>query len=339
MVHSTTHQPSPQLFFETVNAYQRTEALKTGIELDVFTSIGKGAATPAALALKTGASERGLRILCDYLTIIGFLTKQNESYGLTLDSSVFLDRRSPACVASAVGFLSTPALTAMFRDLPAAVRKGGTTMSEAGSMEPEHPMWVDFARSMAPLMTMSAEFIAGLVGAGAGRPCKVLDVAAGHGAFGIAIAKHNPIAQIYATDWAAVLEVAKENALAAGVADRHHTIPGSAFDVELGGDYDLVLLTNFLHHFDAPTNEKLLRRLHAALKPGGQVATLEFVPNDDRVTPPMSAAFSLMMLGSTAHGDAYTFRELEQMFHNAGFSRSTLHPLPPGDPSIVLSLK
>src|SRR6185436_8703132 len=115
-----------------------------------------------------------------------------------------------------------------------------------------------------------AEFIAGLVAAGEGRKCKVLDIAAGHGIFGITIARHNPNAEIYAVDWASVLEVAKENAQAIGVAARHHTIPGSAFDVDLGDGYDVALLTNFLHHFDPPTNEKLLRRIHAAMATGGQ---------------------------------------------------------------------
>jgi hypothetical protein len=69
MSHSApTQQPSPELFFETVNAFQRTAALNSAIELDLFTAIGEGARTPAALAVRCKASERGMRILCDYLT-------------------------------------------------------------------------------------------------------------------------------------------------------------------------------------------------------------------------------------------------------------------------------
>ena len=70
-------------------------------------------------------------------------------------------------------------------------------------------------------------------------------------------------------------------------------LPGSAFDVEYGGPYDAILLTNFLHHFDVPTCVGLLKKVRAALKPGGVAATLEFVPNEDRVSPPMAAAFAL----------------------------------------------
>ena len=101
--------------------------------------------------------------------------------------------------------------------------------------------------------------------------------------------------------------------------DRYEMLPGSAFDVEFGGPYDVVLLTNFLHHFDKPTNVELLKKVRAALKPGGRAATLEFVPNADRVSPPMPAAFAMTMLTSTADGDAYTFAELAAMYAEAGF--------------------
>ena len=111
------------------------------------------------------------------------------------------------------------------------------------------------------------------------------------------------------------------------------------FDVEYGSGYDLVLLTNFLHHFDVPTCETLLRKVHTALADGGRAVTLEFVPNEDRVTPPDAAGFSMMMLTTTPSGDAYTFTELERMAANAGFSRSALHPLPPTIEQVVISEK
>jgi ubiquinone/menaquinone biosynthesis C-methylase UbiE len=332
-------QPSPQLFFQTINAHQQTEALKAGIELEVFTAIGEGNTTAAAIAKRCGASERGTRILCDYLTIMGMLTKENNSYGLTLDSSVFLDKRSPTYLGGATEFLCSPMLTAGSKDIAGAVRRGGTTMENDGTLGPDNPVWVKFARAMAPMMMMPAQLMAKLVDPQGDRKLKILDIAAGHGLYGLAFATKNPQAEIVGLDWAAVLEVAKENAKKAGVGDRYSTIEGSAFDVDLGTGYDLVLLTNFLHHFDPPTCEALLHRVHSALAEGGRAVTLEFVPNDDRVTPPEAATFSLMMLASTPSGDAYTFAELERMFANAGFSRSTVHPLPPSIQTAVISEK
>src|ERR1043166_2984927 len=92
----TSKQPSPALIFDTLNAYQRTQAIKTAIELEFFTAIGEGKTTAKEIAERCGASERGTRIICDFLTIIGFLTKQDNKYALTADSAMFLDKRSPA---------------------------------------------------------------------------------------------------------------------------------------------------------------------------------------------------------------------------------------------------
>ena len=334
-----TQQPSPQLFFQTINAHQRTEALKAAVELEVFTAIAEGNQIAADIAKRVGAAERGVRILCDNLCIMGFLTKSGDQYQLTPDSAFFLDKRSPAYIGGATEFLLTPMLTAGFESLTEAVRKGGTAISEEGTVSADNPIWVKFARGMAAMMMMPSQQIAKLIDPQADKPLKVLDIAAGHGMFGIAFALNNPNAEIVAIDWSNVLQVASENAQKMGVGDRHRLIEGDAFDVDFGNDYDIVLLTNFLHHFDPPTNETLLRKVHAALKPDGRAVTLEFVPNDDRISPPETAGFSLVMLAGTKAGDAYTFAELDKMLTNAGFKRSTIHPLPPGFQQVVISEK
>jgi len=163
----------------------------------------------------------------------------------------------------------------------------------------------------------------------------VLDIAAGHGLFGIHVAKKSPAAEIHAVDWPAVLEVARENAESAGVSKRLNLIPGSAFEVEFGDGYDVALLTNFFHHFDKATCVGLMKKVHRALRPGGRALTLEFVPNDDRVTPPQPGAFAFIMLNTTPSGDAYTFTEYQEMFREAGFEKSEVHQ-PPGLPQSVI---
>jgi ubiquinone/menaquinone biosynthesis C-methylase UbiE len=330
--------PSPQLFFETANAFQRTEALKAAIELELFTAIAEGKQTAEDIGARCKASPRGTRILCDFLVVHGFLTKQANRYALTRDSAVFLDKGSPAYLGSALRFLLLPDTIEGFRHLAEAVRKGGSAI-ERHIVTPENPIWVEFARSMAPLMTMPAELLAKMLKAGDGQQWKVLSLAVGHGLYDITLARHNPNAEVWAVDWANVLEVARENAAGAGVAGRYHTIPGSAFEVEYGNNYDLALVVNFLHHFDLTTCEKVLRKVHAALKPGGRVVIVEFVPNEDRVSPPLPATFSLIMLAETPAGDAYTFKELQRMLSNSGFRSSKLHPLPPTFFNVVIGTK
>jgi 2-polyprenyl-3-methyl-5-hydroxy-6-metoxy-1,4-benzoquinol methylase len=156
--------------------------------------------------------------------------------------------------------------------------------------------------------------------------------------FGLAIARKNPNAEITAVDWPSVLQVAEQNAERFGVKNRFKKMSGSAFEVDFGKDYDVVLFTNFLHHFDIPTCEQLTRKAHASLKPGGKLAILEFIPNDDRVSPPQ-ATFALTMLISTPAGDAYTFAELQSICKNSGFSKVERHDLLPTPQSLVVATK
>jgi 2-polyprenyl-3-methyl-5-hydroxy-6-metoxy-1,4-benzoquinol methylase len=329
--------PSPELFLSTVNAYQRTKAISTAIELGIFTAISEGIESAESLAQKCQTSERGMRILCDYLVIIGFLTKEIENYKLTPDSAIFLDRRSKSYIGDTTEFLLSPLIADSFNNLTAAVRQGGTVISSEGTLSPENPVWVKFAKAMAPLMAMPAQLIAATVDRDSQQRIKVLDISASHGWFGIAFARHNPNAEIYGVDWAPVLEVAKQNAQEQGVGDRYHTIPSSAFDVDYGNNYDIVLLPNFLHHFDVHTCEKLLKKIRNSLTIVGRVVVFDFIPNPDRVTPANAASFALTMLATTPSGDAYTFAEYESMFNNAGFSHCQLHSLTPTEHQIIIA--
>lgn len=331
--------PSPALFFEAVNAYHRTAAIKAAVELEVFTAIAEGNTTYYTAAARCRTSERGMRILLDYLVIIGFLTKAGDQYALTPDSALFLDKHKPTYVGGAIEFLLMPEVVAGHSNLSEAVRKGGTALGDQGTISPENPVWVNFARAMMPLMMLPAQGIAKIVEVEQTRPVKVLDIAAGHGIFGIAFAQKYPNVEVTALDWPKVLEVAQENAQRFGVTDRFETLAGSAFELDWGSGYDVVLVTNFLHHFDVPTCEKLLRKVHASLNPGGRAVTLEFVPNDDRVTPPQAAAFALTMLGSTPAGDAYTAVEYNLMFRNAGFAYTDLFPVPQTIEHVLVSVK
>lgn len=332
-------QPSPQLVWDTINAYQRTAALRAAIDLDLFTLIGEGDRTAHDLAEKSDASTRGIRILCDYLAVIGFLAKVGDTYRLTLTSAAFLNRKSPTCMAAMARFLNSPKLMSGFANFTETIRRGGTQLGRGGVNEPEFSEWVTFAESMTPLMSTACKAIAEHCSEANSHRIRVLDVAAGHGLFGIAVATRTPKAQITAQDWPNVLEVAHRNARLAGVADRYHLLPGSVLDVDLKEGYDVVLVTNLLHHFDEHTCTQILRKIHHCLSDRGQLINLEFLPNEDRVSPHIPATFSLMMLGLTSAGDAYTARQHEQMLCEAGFDRPSVIPVPQSPQHLIISSK
>src|ERR1051325_7044341 len=178
-----------------------------------------------------------MRILCDYMAVHGFLRKAGETYALTEDTAVFLNRKSPAFAGGAMEFLLSDELRDAFASLGEAVRRGGTARPNKGSIAPEHPMWITFARAMGGLMVPAAQGLAELIPLDPSSPTRVLDIAAGHGVWGLGFAKKFSGAQIVALDWAPVLEVARENAGAAGASDRFTVIAGNAFEVDLGANY------------------------------------------------------------------------------------------------------
>src|SRR5262249_39439259 len=290
---------SPDLFIDAVLAFQQTAAIKAALELDLFSEVARGNNTAEGLANRTGAAVRGIRILCDYLTVRGHIEKQGEEYRLTPSTAAFLDRSSPSWIGNIVEYLAAPEMMRLFLEDPASYVRNGGSLGLANNA-PDHPIWVKFARSMvwfrAPLATIVASALAGR------SPRKVLDIAAGHGMFGVAIARAVPGAEITAVDWQAVLLVARESAEAARGSERYHTLAGSALEVDWGSGFDLVLLANFLHQLDHDTCVALLRKVRERLVPGGLAAVVEFVPNEDRVSPRFPAMFSFQMLGSTPQG-------------------------------------
>jgi precorrin-6B methylase 2 len=332
-VHNMTASPGnfiDRVFF----GYQNSAVLKAAVELDVFTAIGEGSTDAAALADRCKAALRGVAALCDSLVVMGFLTKSSGNYALSPDAAVFLDRRSPMCIAGIHEFLAAPEMVALaFQDPAGAVRRGGAP--GLANVAPDHPIWVRFARAMGPFMKLDAKLVAEHAGDAPAR--RVLDVSASHGLYGIAFGQRFPECRVTALDWSAVVAVARENAAAAGMADRYETISGNAFEVAWGRDYDLVLLPNFLHHFDAASCTTILRRAHAALSPGGRVAIVEWVPNEDRISPPVPALFAMTMLLTTPAGGTYTVPEFAAMLTAAGFGSPEVTPLVPTPLTLLLA--
>jgi 2-polyprenyl-3-methyl-5-hydroxy-6-metoxy-1,4-benzoquinol methylase len=319
---------SPLRIFEALEGFRRTAALKTAIELDVFTAIGASGATISDIAKRCSASERGIQKLCGYLTSLGLVERKSDRYALCPDAAAFLDRRSPTYLGtSAAVALAGETLVGAFSALTEAVRRGGTALAEGGTLAPQHPVWVEFAHAMSIPGASSARLLADCLAEGTDPSIKILDIAGGHGLYGIEFAKRNPAAEIFAVEWPEVLAVAIANAKKAGVSERFHAIPGDALNVAFGEGYDLVLITNFLP--DLGSTEGLLRRIYSALARSGRVALFELMLNEDRISPAPAVALDLTLLATTPSGETRTPSQLSEALRRAGFRRVEVREVPP----------
>jgi hypothetical protein len=123
--------PSPIPFFEALSAYQKTEAMRAALALDLFNAIAQAEGPVPEVAARCVASERGIRMLCDFLVIQGFLSKADGRYALAPDTAPFLVKSSPAYLGESVEFLLSPDLVAGMHDLAACVRRGGQQFRRA----------------------------------------------------------------------------------------------------------------------------------------------------------------------------------------------------------------
>ena len=319
--HETNVHPSPGLLMDAMFAYHLTYAVTTAVELGLFTAIEGGATTPVALAQKCQSDLRATRILLDYLTVKGFLTKTGDAYANTVDTSAFLVQGKQKYLGGITGFMGSPNLIHHCDRLTDTVRTG--TVGEMDTTDPSTTVWKNFATAMGSLMIPVAILVAENVTSPEAGPQTILDVASSHGMYGTFCLLSNRQAKVIANDWPNIVPFSKAGAESFGVGDRLETLGGSAFDVTYPTGLDTILVPNFIHHFDIPTNTKFLRKCFDALKPAGKVVVVEFVVNEDRVSPPMQGAFAIQMLVGTPKGDTYTFAEIAQMLTDAGFGPSS----------------
>ncbi|MGC4053024.1 MAG: class I SAM-dependent methyltransferase, partial [Paludibaculum sp.] len=277
----------------------------------------------------------GIRVLMDGLTVLEMVEKQDGAYRLTPDSAVYLNRDSPEFMADSILFTHSEFVQRAFQSFTEAVRQGGAAVDSEGTVSAGHPVWIQYARGMMALARPQARKVVELAPAAH----RILDIATGHGLFGILLLQAQPQATCVAVDWENVLPNALDNARDAGVDARFQTIAGSAFDVELGEGYDTVLLPNFLHHFPPAACLRLLRRVAEAMVPGGRLFIIAPIPNEDRISPSAPAWFATMMLATTPSGDAYTQSEYAGLLREAGFAEPEMHAAPGSSRSVLVSTR
>jgi len=326
---------SPLNFMEAAGGFHKSAVIRAAIELDVCTGVAAGLNTAAKLAEARHCSAKGMRVLLDALTILDLLRKQDEEYELSGEAALYLDRASGNYAGDALRFLMSSFMELAFSRFTDAVRRGGTAVGAEGTLAPEHPVWIEYARGMMPLSRTTAEVVGALM-AGSSR---ILDIAAGHGLLGIEVLKRSPGGRAVAVDWPAVLQLAQENARAARVEERWSACAGSAFEVEWGDAYDCVILANFLHHFSRPVAVEFLRRVHGSMSKGGRLVLVELAPDESRVTPSAPGWFAVMMLATTPEGEAYTRGEYEDMLAEVGFGAPEAHKVPASARTVLVSIK
>ena len=319
--------PASAEIFHMLLAYKKSALLRSGIELGVFAHLAERPGTAADVAAELGLAPRGTRLLLNALVAIDVLEESDGRYRLTGWAAETLDPAREGYVGELSRILtSTWEWEAMGR-LSEAVRLGGPVIAE-NAEHLDYGYYEEFATHAGAVTRPTVATMADVLDDWAtGRESlDVLDLACGHGMYGFTLAERHPQARIWSVDNPRVLEIAQKHAARVGVADRVHTMPGDMFSMELGGPYDLVLITNVLHHHTPERATELLRRVAAVTRPGGRIVLVGITADDGPVRlSPEAHLFSLLMLVWTENGEAHSAGTYERMLTAAGYTGMRLH--------------
>ncbi|MBV9851433.1 MAG: methyltransferase domain-containing protein [Armatimonadetes bacterium] len=309
--------------------------IEAAVRHRVFDVLDAGPRTVAEVSAETGASERGLRAVMNALVGLGLLAKDDAGrYTLTPESAAFLVSGKPGFFGGLFRH-TTSQLLPPWMQMTEIVRTGRPAMAvnqEGAGAE----FFEAFVEDIFPNSYPGARALAGALGvAGAEGPVSVLDLAAGSGVWGIALAQASPQVQVTAVDWPQVVPVTRRVASRFGVADRFRYIEGDLHDADFGTGHQIATLGHILHSEGEERSRALLGKVFDALAPGGVIAIAEMLTNEERTGPPHALIFAVNMLVNTDQGDTYSFGEISRWLQDAGFVNPRTLDAPGPSPLIL----
>jgi 2-polyprenyl-3-methyl-5-hydroxy-6-metoxy-1,4-benzoquinol methylase len=308
--------------------------LEAAVNWRVFDLLDQGPQTVGLLAAQSGASKRGLTAILNALVGLEFLVRRGTRYALTPESAAFLVSTKPAYHGAYFRHMSRQ-LVPNWLQLTEVVGNGRPVIAANNQVEGQQ-FFAEFVEGLFPLSYQAAQMLGEHLGIPkTASPVSVLDIGAGSGVWGIALARQSPHVTIHAVDWPAVLKVTRSVAKRHGVGDRLRTAAGDLLEADFGAGHQVATIGHILHSEGRERSRQLLRKTFAALAPGGTVVISEFLPNDDRTGPPTSLIFAVNMLLHTAAGDTFTFAEIAAWLREAGFVNPRLLKAPAPSPLVL----
>jgi len=325
---------TPERIMQFAWGYGPTLVIEAAVRHGIFDLLDKGPLTAVQVATRTGASQRGINAILDVLVSLNLLRRTGNRFALTAESAAFLVSTKPAYYGIFFRHVSDQIIPSWLQ-LSKIVRTGRPA-TKVNAQKDGAEFFASFVESLFPLSFAAATALGRHLGISkTSAPTSVLDIGAGSGVWGIAIAKQSPHVRIHAVDWPQVLKVTRRVARKHGLEKRLSTSPGDFFDADFGKGHHVATIGHILHSEGRERSRRLLKKIHTALAPGGTVAIQEFIPNDQRTGPPNALIFAVNMLVNTEAGDTFTFAEMSQWLRRAGFQKPRLLDVPSVSPLVL----
>jgi 3-hydroxy-5-methyl-1-naphthoate 3-O-methyltransferase len=331
-------QVTPERIMQFAWAYAAPLMIEAAIRNRIFDELDAGPKDVDELHAATGASTRGVSAVANALVGLNLLAKDDAGhYSLTPESAAFLVRSKPSFMGGLIMHTSghlIPRWLHLNEVVQTGVPVGAVNQEETGSAFFEQFVQDIFPMSYPPAKALAAH----LDLSSATGPVSVLDLAAGSGVWGIALAQSSPQVRVTAVDWPGVLPTTEKTVAKFGLSDRYIFSPGDLRDADFGSGHQIATLGHILHSEGEKRSRELLAKTFAALAPGGTIAVQEFLVNKERTGPPNGLIFAVNMLINTEDGSTWSFEEIGDWLREAGFvNPRTLDS--PGPSPLILATK
>ncbi len=331
---STSAPVTPERIMQFAWGYVPTFVLEAAIRHRVFDVLDSGAKTLKETAAATGASERGLRAIMNVLVGLNFLARDGQKYALTPESEAFLVSTKPSFQGGLIKHTSSQLIPKWLR--LNEIVDTGKPMSSVNQEAAGTEFFRSFVIDIFPMSYPSAQTLAKHLALGrSGTAARVLDLAAGSGVWGIALAQSDEKVTVTAVDWSDVLPATREIVARFGLTSRFSFVSADLLTADFGTGHNVATLGHILHSEGEARSRSLLRKTFDALAPGGTIAIAEFLVNEDRTGPVTSLLFAANMLINTDNGDTYSFGEIRGWLLDAGFTDARLLEAPGPSPLIL----
>jgi 3-hydroxy-5-methyl-1-naphthoate 3-O-methyltransferase len=329
---------TPERIMQFAWGYAPPLIIEAAIRHRVFDVLDSGPKTVGEVREETGASERGLASIMNALVGLNLLAKDGDSrFSLTPESAAFLVSTKPGFQGGLIRHCSDQ-LIPKWLALNEIVATG-KPLQAVNEQASGSDFFQKFVNDIFPMSYPGAQALAHhLITNGSNRPIRVLDLAAGSGVWGIALAQGSAHVQVTAVDWPDVLPVTRNTVARFGLSDRFSFVAGDLLETDFGRGHNVATLGHILHSEGVERSRALLAKTFESLAPGGTIAIAEFLVNRDRSGPQNALLFAVNMLVVTEKGGTYSFEEISSWLSEAGFTDArTLDA--PGPSPLILATK
>ncbi len=305
---------APAPLVETQIAFSMARAIMAGVKLGLYDAIGGAAKSAAEVAATCGTDPVATAKLLDTLVGCRYLTYRDGRYRLTGKASKWLVTTSPHSIADKLLFQYDEwDVVARYEEYLTT----GQPLDLHGKLE-DGAIWERYQHGMRAVAGISAAEVAERLPVPAGAT-DMLDIGGSHGYYSVCVCRRHDALRSTILDLPEAIEHAAAILAREGMGERVRHRAGDALSDDLGTEaWDVVFLSQLVHHFTDEQNRELMRRIARALEPGGVCVLLDVIrPASPEAAGGVGAVLDLYF-AATSRSGTWPIATMQSWHRDAG---------------------